>query len=86
MEVKLLIGKATEQQAKYLESVRGILDNPEYVIAVKILKSVLTGIVKDYIIEDNEVYCICNINEKYKDLVLETQEIDFVPILRSMVK
>lgn len=86
MEVKLLIGKATEQEAKYLESVRGVLDNPEYAIAVKILNTVLIGIVKDYIIEDNEVYFICDINEKYKDLVLKTQEIDFVPILKSMVK
>lgn len=86
MEVKLLIGKATEQEAKYLESVREILDNPKYAVAVKILNAVLIGIVKDYTIEDNEVYFICDINEKYKDLVMETQEIDFVPILKSMVK
>ena len=86
MEVKLLIGKATEQEANYLESVKGILDNPEYAIAVKILNALLVGIVKDYIIEDNDVFFLCEINEKYKDVLIETQQIDFVPILKNMVK
>lgn len=86
MEVKLLIGKATEQEANYLESVKGILDNPEYAIAVKILNAVLIGIVKDYTIEDNDVFFLCEINEKYKDVLIETQQIDFVPILKNMVK
>lgn len=86
MEIKLLIGKATEQEANYLESVKGILDNPEYAIAVKILNAVLVGIVKDYMIENNDVFFICEINEKYKDVIVETQQIDFVPILKSMVK
>ena len=88
MEIKLYVGKVDPKDIETIEQTKQVINNPEseFCLAIKILNAVLVGFVKDIILEDGELFYLAEINEKYKDIIMQDQNWETVPMSKSLLR